>query len=142
MTTKDWLEILVVPVTLALLALVWPLIQSWSRKRAFMSLIQRELRELGPYPELAVKNDWADHLQKTFVHQRIFQDASTNRDLLLSLAPNVTYYLSQLWNAHAMRDYAQWHHCLKKLLPFDKTTSLATILAKWEQLQVGYEAKS
>jgi hypothetical protein len=138
MTTKDWIEIVVVPASLALVALLWPLIQSWSRQRAFMKLIRRELQEIEPYPESAVKNGWAEHLQKTFVHQRIFRDTSTNRDFLLSLDPNIAYYVSQLWDAHASKNYGQWRHYLKKLLPYDQSGKLTAIFTKWEQLAALY----
>jgi hypothetical protein len=138
MTAKDWLEIIVVPVSLALVALLWPLIQSQSRKRAFMRLIQRELREIESYPELAEKNGWTQHLRKTFVHQCIFRDPSTNQDFLLSLDPDVTYYVSQLWEAHALKDFGQWHHYLKKLVPYDESGKLAKTLVKWELLEKQY----
>jgi hypothetical protein len=50
-TWKDVLEVVGVPVAVALAALVWPSVQLHVRRRAFTRLIFRELQEVGPYPE-------------------------------------------------------------------------------------------
>ena len=115
MGPKEWLEVVVIPISLALLAIIWPLVQSWNRRRAFMNLIRRELREIGPSLSGPEKESWADHLTKSFVHQRIFREVSPNRDFVLSLHPDIVYYLSQLWDAHAAKDPGQWLYYLEKL---------------------------
>ena len=140
MTEQEWITIVAVPVSIAVATLFWPSVLNWSRRRAFMSLISRELREIEPYPETPTKSEWSEHLQKNFVHQRIFADVSSNRDFLLSLDPNITYYVSQLWDAHANRNFDQWRYYLKKLVAFDSTGKTALILAKWEKLQAEYKS--
>lgn len=145
MEVKDWLQVIVIPVSLALITLVWPLIQNWNRRRAFMSLIRRELREIGPYPSQPEKTGWADHLTKSFVHQRILREVSSNRDFVLSLEPEIVYFLSQLWDAHATRDQGQWLYYLKRLAgltAIDTTGKLSEIYQCWKTLCNQYQERS
>ena len=50
------LNVLIIPFVLAILALVWPSIQSRHRRLTFEKLILRELIEMTPYPKIPVKN--------------------------------------------------------------------------------------
>ncbi len=97
---KDIIGVLVIPVSLALIALFWPELQLYYRRRAFRKLIFRELQEVGPYPDVAKQGmQWWEHLQKDFIHKRIFEDVSGNRDFILSLPAELVYLVSQLWDA-------------------------------------------
>jgi len=136
MAMKDVLDIIVIPVVLAILALAWPTIQSWNRRQAFRGLILRELEEIAPYPEEADNVGWWAHQKKNFVHQKILQDASENRDFILSLEPDLVYLVSQLWDAKANKDEGQWLHYLDKLSDpkYDKTGRIAKARQKWAVL--------
>lgn len=107
---KDVLEVLLVPAIGGLIALIWPELQRRYKGRRFEGLIERELRELEPSPaELTpTSTSWTDHQKKDFVHRRIFEDASKNRDFILSLDPGLVYELSQLWDARKSGDETQW----------------------------------
>lgn len=139
MTTKDWLEIVVIPVSLALVALAWPWIQRWNHRLVFMNLIIRELKETRPFEPEVEKGSWSAHLTKTFVHQRIFREPSANREFLLSLHPDLTYFVSQLWDAHARNDKVQWLNYLQELVPYDRSGELCEILQEWQRLCAQYE---
>ncbi len=143
MTVKDVLDIVIIPVVLAILALAWPAIQSRNRQQAFRGLILRELEEIAPYPEEAKGVGWWAHQQKNFVHQKILQDTSKNRDFILSLEPDLVYFVSQLWDAKANQDEVQWLHYLEKLsIPkYDKTGKIAKALKKWDVLCEKYRAQ-
>lgn len=96
-TWKDVIEVLVVPLSLAIIALFWPELQVIYRRRSFTRLILRELQELKPYPETAKKEmQWWEHQTKDFIHQKILQEASENRDFILSLPPDLVYFVTQL----------------------------------------------
>jgi hypothetical protein len=142
MVLKDWLEVIIIPVSLAMVALIWPLIQDSNRRRAFMNLIRRELKEIGPYPEQPERNGWWEHMSKNFVHQRIVTDVSPNRDFLLSLDPDVAYKVSQLWNALGAKDDKQWLFYLGELSKSDRSGELAKIYNAWNALCNEYREKS
>ena len=73
MDLKDILAIIVIPISLAILAILWPEIQSRSRRRKVRRLIMRELSEISPYPKEATEEGWWQHCQKRFIHREIFQ---------------------------------------------------------------------
>jgi hypothetical protein len=133
METKDWLDIVVIPVVLGAIALLWPVIQNWHRGRRFTSLIFRELQELGPYPNESVRDHWAEHLTKNFAHRTILKEVSQNRDFVLSLNPDLLYHLLQLWAAYDARDEAQWL--------YDSTGSLTAVRASWIDVCDRYRKK-
>jgi hypothetical protein len=102
---KDILDVVVIPLVLAILALAWPSIQSWYRGRAFKGLIFRELGELAPHDKIMKPGHyWWDHQNKTFIHQKIFQNPIENRDFILSLDPNLVYFVSQLWDERERKE--------------------------------------
>jgi hypothetical protein len=117
---KDVVEVVLVPVTLAVLALVWPSIQGYWRRRRFRDLILRELEEIAPYPQQLCRDtesraDWVKHMKTGLLHRRIFAEPSANRDFILSLDPDVAYLVSQLWAAVDDGDDQQFLHYLCKL---------------------------
>jgi hypothetical protein len=143
MSSKDVLEIVVVPVALALIALAWPEIQSFWRRQRFRGLIVRELREIAPFPERARPGlHWWDHATKRFVHRTIFDAAAENRDFILSLPPDLVYDVSQLWAALEQRNMVQWLHFLRKLSApsLDGTGEVVAALGKWTALIDEYAA--
>ena len=142
METKDWLDIVVIPVMLGAIALLWPVIQNWHRGRRFKSLIFRELQELGPYSRESVRDHWAKHLTKNFAHRTILREVSQNRDFVLSLDPDLLYHLLQLWAAYDARDEAQWLYCLEQLTKYDPTGSLRAVRADWGNVCERYRKKS
>lgn len=117
---KDVVEVVLVPVTLAVLALVWPSIQGYWRKRRFQDLIRRELEEIAPYPKHLDLNtesraDWVKHMKTGLLHRRIFAEPTANRDFILSLDPDLAYLVSQLWEAVNDGDDQQFLHYLREL---------------------------
>ena len=142
METKEWLEIVVIPVMLGAIALLWPVIQNSHRGNRFTKLIFRELQELGPYPKESVRDHWAEHLTKNFAHRTILKEISQNRDFVLSLKPDLLYHLLQLWAAYDARDESQWLYCLEQLAKYDPTGSLRAVRANWGDLCEGYRQKS
>jgi hypothetical protein len=142
MSTKEWLDIVVIPIILVLIALGWPLIQNRHRRRTFTTLIFRELAEVRPYPTESERDKWAEHLTKNFAHRKILQDISQNRDFVLSLNANFVYYLTQLWDAYDDKDEKQWLYYLGKLEEYDKTGKLTDVRATWADLCVKYPQKA
>jgi hypothetical protein len=139
MDTKDWLQIVVIPVSLALVTLLWPQVQSANRKRHFMQLIDRELEEISPFPQAPISGGhWAQHLRKTFVHQRIFKDPGQSRDFLLTLDADTTYQVSQLWQSLETGDDTQWLHYLQELSRTRCSEKFFNSVASWEQLIKAY----
>lgn len=96
---------LLLPAILGLITLFWPNLQAFYRRRTFTRLILRELEELTPHPKGPEKDrKWWQHQNRNFVHQRIFADVSANRDFILSLDPDLVYWISQFWDAFERRD--------------------------------------
>jgi hypothetical protein len=101
----------------------------------------RELRELSPHPERAEHEGWWQHQSKRFIQQEIFKDATRNREFILSLDPDLVYFVAQLWNSKANRDYGQWRYCLRSLEKYDETGEIAEAKVKWGSLYREYAAK-
>lgn len=114
---KDLLDVLLVPAVGGAIALLWPELQARDKRRRFERLIARELEELGPFPKTreSTSGPWTEHQRKNFVHKRILEDASTNRDFILTLDATLVYQVSQLWDALKTADETQWLWYLKCL---------------------------
>jgi hypothetical protein len=118
---KDFLDVVLVPGVLAWLAFYWPKRlaerQAEDRRNRFENLIQRELEELGPCPEEKKKSagNWTDYQVKSFLHAKIIDNPSENRDFILSLEPTVVYQVAQLWEAKKSADGEQWLNYLGEL---------------------------
>lgn len=140
MTPRDILDIIIIPISLALIAWLWPAIQHWNRRRAFRRLIVRELEEISPHPQEPTGEGWWTHQQKTFVHQAIFDNPSENRDFILSLEPDLVYYVTQLWQAKKDKDWSQWDYCLECLSSarrWDNNRFIAALRPRWLRLPNG-----
>ena len=94
---KDFLDVLLVPAIGGTIALLWPKIQAHNTARRFERLIRRELEELGPYPEARDANQkaWFQHQTRSFIHQRIFADAS---EIEISFLPWTPLWLTKFPN--------------------------------------------
>jgi hypothetical protein len=104
---KDALEVLFVPLSVALIAVLWPAAAARKRRANFERLIRRELEEAAPYPSTPDMNKlWHQHLTRRFLHEEIIRHPSDNVDFVLSLRPDLSYNLSQMWIAYdkATRD--------------------------------------
>ena len=92
-TWKDILEIIVIP--MALIAYAYPVIQNATRRQRFLKLIVRELREISPHSKtVQEEKGWWEHQKKDFVHRKIFEAPTENRDFILSLPPDMVYLVS------------------------------------------------
>lgn len=138
---RDLLDIVVIPIILVLIALAWPLIQNWHRCKIFTKLVFRELREIGPHSIESERENWTEHLTKNFVHRAILKEVSQNRDFVLSLNPDLVYYLTQLWDAYEAKDGEQWLYFLAQLAKHDKSGQLKQVHADWGKLCKGYGKK-
>ena len=135
-TWEDILKVVIVPLTVALIAVLWPEIQRRYRRRAFRQLIVRELQELKPFRPESRMDDWFEHQQKDFVHKRIFESPSENRDFILSLPTDLVYYISQLWDARAKGDHDQWLYFLRVLTKEGIVSE--SILEQWCRVVMEY----
>jgi hypothetical protein len=141
-TWKEVLEVIVIPMTLAAIALLWPVVQNLHRRRRFTRLILRELCELQPDSPTALKgHNWSDHQKRQFLHKKILESPSENRDFILSLPPDLIYSLSQLWEARAIGDSKEWLFQLDKFTSpkYDKTGEIRTAFEQWRNLIIDYD---
>ncbi|KRE59997.1 hypothetical protein ASG92_22195 [Arthrobacter sp. Soil736] len=98
-TAKDLLEVLFVPLSAAMLALLWPAMAARRRRSNFEDLISRELAEAAPYAG-DFDGPWHTHLARRFLHEEILGHPVDNTDFVLSLEPELSYHLSQMWIAY------------------------------------------
>jgi ABC-type nickel/cobalt efflux system permease component RcnA len=100
---KEILDILLVPVALAVLGLLWPTLQGARRRWDFKNLLRRELEEAAPEPATHQPGcSWARHLNKRFLHQGMLPgESGGDASSMLSLNPKLAYELNQMWSADA-----------------------------------------
>ena len=115
MELKDLLAIIIIPLVLALIGIFWPELQRRWRGRSMENLILREISEIAPYPEVANQAGWWAHQKKQFVHRKIFDKPEDHIDFLLSLEPDMVYYVTQLWQSLGDQDWNQWKYALCEL---------------------------
>ncbi|HAQ20505.1 MAG TPA: hypothetical protein DCR40_14940 [Prolixibacteraceae bacterium] len=143
-TYKDIFDVVIIPLTLALLAIFFPAIKSWHIRRRFKNLILRELKEIKPYPLTKEDNQkaWFFHIKKQCIHKLIFQNPTENRDFILSLPPDLVYYISNLWDPENEKDpkATQWKHYLKEIKNYFDDEKLNTVYTQWEKLIDEYQA--
>jgi len=115
-TWKDWLEVLVVPMGLGAAGGLYQLLKRRAEEKSFQRVVLRELEEIGPYPPEPIPDgQWQQHQKKQFVHQKIFDDPSQSRDLILRLPEDLVYFVNQLWASKAIANSEQWLHFLGEL---------------------------
>jgi hypothetical protein len=136
---------ILIPITLALIAQYWPAIQSRARQQSFQALILRELEEITPHPEEPSREGWWQHQEKNFVHQKILNDVANNRDFILSLDPDLVYYVTQLWDSIKADEpnWSQWDYYLKCLSDpkYDRKGKITAARKKWIALYKAYQEK-
>jgi hypothetical protein len=98
-TLKDVVDVLLVPISVGLLALVWPSWIARRRRQNFRYLVRVELQEAVPRTgsDGNRKRAWHEYLSRRFLHERVIWQAAGDTDFLLSLNPQLAYVLSQLW---------------------------------------------
>jgi hypothetical protein len=130
-----------VPAVLGLAAKYWPSIQGKYKKQRFEKLIFRELSEIGPYPEFPEEGKkWFEHQEKEFLHQKILDNPTENRDFILSLDPDLIYHVNQLWSAKRNKNFDQWVYSIEELTKMDKSGEMSRkkIYEKWKLFE-GWE---
>jgi len=95
-TLINLLGLVIIPVVIFILPILFEAVKT----RKFLALIKRELIVMRPKPQkyyLGCK--WYQHLDKRFIHEKIFEDknVSENRDFILSLPPDISYNMAQMW---------------------------------------------
>jgi hypothetical protein len=100
---KEILDIVLVPLAIAVLGLLWPTLQTARRRWDFTNLLRRELQEAAPNPATRQPGcSWARHLDKRFLHQAMMSGTSGgDPSTILSLSRDLAYELQQMWSAHA-----------------------------------------
>jgi hypothetical protein len=66
----------------------------------------------------------------------MFENPSENRELILSLPPDLVYYVSQLWGALSSHDEDQWLYFLGRLsVPkYDRSGEIKKAHMEWGSL--------
>src|SRR5690349_16457764 len=95
---RDVIAVLLVPLSAALIAVLWPFFAAQRRRRHFNDLIRRELQEAKPAGRVPDKL-WHEHVPRRFLHQELIENPLQNTEFILSLDPELTYNLSQMWKA-------------------------------------------
>ena len=143
LSEQDYIKIfeaIVIPVIIGLMAIFWSDLQSWHRRRKFTNLILRELEEFSPFPENKQdQKNWRDHSNKRFIHKDIFQDPSHNRDFILSLDPQLVYYVNNLWDSFEKSDHDQFMYYLNQIYSKHNRKKIDNNYHKWEELIQKYE---
>jgi hypothetical protein len=103
---NNMLEV-IIPITAAalgivgtLIALFWNKIERYHKKNTFQNLVLRELEEFKPFPVLPQSQlkSWSEYARnKRFIHKSILQEPDGSLDFVLSLDPDLVYFVSQLW---------------------------------------------
>jgi hypothetical protein len=117
-TVKDLLDVLgvlLVPVAVGVFAALWPTLAARQRRTNFEALIRRELEEAAPHvpgvnaPQICaalsapnsghVDSDkpWHAHLTRRLLHEEVIAHPVDNTEFVLSLRPELSYHLSQMW---------------------------------------------
>jgi hypothetical protein len=95
---KDLLDVLVVPLSVAVLVTLWPNLAARRRRANFEDLICRELLEAAPHgwSPGASTPPWPEYLTRRFTHEDVIAHPSGNTEFVLSLDPELSYHLSQM----------------------------------------------
>jgi hypothetical protein len=119
-------------------AFFWSTIQSLQKRRLFQNLIYRELKELKPYTEGEQLTQWHCYVKRDFVHQKIFENVSENRDFILSLNPDLIYYISQLWYSVTPKkeNAIQWLYYLYEIARHSKNKDIKKTWEEWAQVVI------
>jgi hypothetical protein len=151
-TGRDILDVLLVPLSLGLLAILWPTLIARKRRANFKNLIRRELMEAAPYgAELQPSAPWHEHLSRRFLHEEIIAHPTENIEFVLSLNPGLAYHLSQLWIAfgkavnetkscksasYTYADQFRWHlgETIRLLDRSPKSALVTEVLQPWSKL--------
>jgi hypothetical protein len=98
---KDLLQVLIVPISLAVFGYCWPLWLARTKRDEFEEMIWREMHEMNPLDHWVKDREfkWWQLLPKRFVHERIFLEPSSNREFVLSLDATLAYHEFQMWTA-------------------------------------------
>jgi hypothetical protein len=147
---KDFLDVFVIPILLALLAIGWPEFRRFWQGRSMKKLILRELSEIAPHPTEAKLAGWWEHQKKQFVHRKIFDKGENHIDLLLSLDPDMVYFVTVLWQSLRDRDWNQWLYALEELSrryddqikPPDRRGKISNAITTWKELHKKYPAEA
>lgn len=101
-TWKDIFQVLIVPLSAALIAVLWQAISAWRRRRNFEKLIRQEITEAAPnrtddLAEAGLSKPWHAYLNRRFLHEDLIANPVANAEFILSLNPALSYNLSQMW---------------------------------------------
>jgi hypothetical protein len=98
---------------------------------------------MTPYPKKPLKNhNWWDHQTRKFIHQKIFNSPS-DINFILSLDPNLVYYVSQLWAEIDLENpnSEQWLYFLEEICKWyeNKGAMIKQVHTMWKELINSYK---
>ena len=125
MSTKDTLDIVVIPVSVVLLAFLLPVVSSSIRNWQFRGLLLREIEEAGPNQVSVAENEpvvgrfeLLKPTTKRFLHREFLAQPTENRDFLLSLPADLLYAGMQLWEARTPDEWMYQLRSIERAIPF------------------------
>jgi len=99
---QTWLKDFAVPIAAAIIAGVaasWNLFQAKLNGRYFTQLIKDELEELKPIDTNKTDGNLKSHMKKQFIHKKMLDNETENKDLILNTNHKLIYHTKQLWNS-------------------------------------------
>lgn len=139
------------------IAVFWSHIQRLYQRYAFENLIFRELEEFRPFPkdpQSKQKTKWTEYFDiknKKFIHKTVFENPSQKLSFLLSLDPDLVYFVSQLWNDFENQsnktapDSLQFYYYLEKIYSYSKGRfylgkyNIGKVYCEWNSLIKRYD---
>jgi hypothetical protein len=95
---KEVLGALLVPIAIGLLGVVVPWAQERRKRTNFEELARRELQEAKPRGSArSGEQSWHMMMSKRFLHEAVISNPADTCDFVLSLNPDLSYYLGQMW---------------------------------------------
>lgn len=104
-TLQDILDVLLVPVSVSLIAVLWPAMGHMAEEKNFENLIRRELKAAVPRIDNADR-PWHAHLTRRFLHEEVIRNTDDNSEFILSLRPKLSYNPFSMWIEFAKAERA------------------------------------
>jgi hypothetical protein len=113
--TVNWLKDYAIPIAVAIIggiAASWNFIQSRWHGRYFQKLILEELAEFEPEIKpgglYKANTNLKSYMKKTFIHKKILNNPTENKDYIFNTNHKLIYLTTQLWSAFDRNDVSQF----------------------------------
>lgn len=146
--------VVVIPLIVAIIgaAGLWTFIQARWNGFYFQKLILREIEELYPYPPTrnkanCGKRTWVEHFEdRKFIHKCMFDAPQDNQEYILSLRPDLVYFVTQLWQEIELlrrepnRNTGQFDYYWKQIIEYCKKRSIIRKrYSRWNEIEDTYK---